>query len=469
MPLARLSGWTLLLAAGFALLARPVAAQDLPRKNSAAFETVTKYKEQQRGGIPKAELPAAQKAFEAFASYYAEMVTHPSLWKAPLEFKPPPFGTPPAVTIDALTYELDTRYLLVPLPENKTALTAEPADYIRELGAALDKVLRAQIETHPDPIVRVNTARLYAHVCRTGAPAHYATVTALLANANVRGEIKNYVLHAAAALLSAYDPNDLRSRRHSAPPKVVGELVETLQKLIENPVLLLSDVRGGKLESATPDQLAVVAFLRRQAVKALAQVRYVSIAGADGTTPIYPVHTLARVALADPALGLPPTPAEAAEVALGLLNAAPVVARPDGTTVALKGFNAEVVVEALCASLVTFASPRAARVDDRTLPWRSYAGRIADAMRTYRLVFDPNFDPLQPNRAVPTVPPAVDEFVRDVTPRVLAPMDKTDVGSRVEIEALRKRLQDIRANPKRNVLIVADAPKTSIAFPPGKN
>ena len=161
---------------------------------------------------------------------------------------------------------------------------ADGAVYVRELGAAFDAALRALIENDPEPIVKVNAARVLAYVCRGGSPSHYATLTELLGNANTRTEIKYYLFHAAANLLAASDPNWLKTRNHVAQtdnPKVVGALVKVLDDCVTNPALLVPGLPGNKADQATPDQLTVVALVRRQAVKALAQYRFAAAADAD--------------------------------------------------------------------------------------------------------------------------------------------------------------------------------------------
>lgn len=471
MPLARIASLTLLALAGFALASAPARAQDLPRKNNEAFGTINVLRDLPGGGIPKDKLADAQKAFTSFAKYYAELFAHPLIYKAPTEFKDvkTPSGSPvPTIDGDAgILREID-RYMVYPQPDSRN-VSGKQADYIREMGAALDAAFKEQIETAADAIVRINTARAYAHVCRSGAAAHFATVTAMLSNANVRPEIKTYMIQSAGALLWAYDPTELRTRRHAADLKTVGALVAALQDCIAKPELLVPGLPGNKLDQNTPtDQFLVVAFLRRQAVQALAQCRFAVIAGPDGKTSIYPAHTLCRVALADPALIFPPSPGEAADAALGILNMAPVRVMPDGRAEVVKGYNADAALEAVTSALLTFAAPRAARNDDRTLPWANYAVRLAEALLTYRKLFDPDFDPTTNKFDGKLAPPALDEYTKSITARVLAPMDKVVVGNNVQIEELRKRLQAARNNPMRKTELVAGVGATSVAFPPPK-
>ena len=394
------------------------------------------------------------------------MLSHPLFRNAPLEFNPKTLG-PNIPTLDGdngILSDLD-RFLLIPV-SGSTKVGANQASYIREFGAAFDAALKPLIEAHPEPVVRINAARLLAYVARTGAPAFYPTVTALLANPNTPTGVKYYMFHAAAGLLAAGDVNDIKLRKHAADPPTIGALVKAVEDCITNPAMLYAGIST----PATPDQLAVIGMVRRQAVIALAHVKFVMVPGPDGKTPLYPAYTLARVALGDPALVPPAGPAEAAEAAIGICNMAPVERKRD-RFVAVREYNADVAVEAVTAALVTFASPRAANAYDKSLPWRTYALRLGMALRDWQPLFDPDYDLIQPTRVeTKLIPPAVKDLYNTMGLRILAPMDKVDVAgkpdlsARVDIEWLRKRLADMRADPNRKKLLFTGVPQTSIDF-----
>ncbi len=477
MTLARYAAWTLLVGAGFTLFAGTGRAQPpaVPVRDNVAPGKVAEYRDIGRGGIPKEELKAAKEHFAKFANFYAEVVAHPSVYKAPQDFKPPAAALR-YITIDGpdgILVNLD-QYVLEPGIGTRRA-GPDHVVYSREIGAALDAALKELIEKSAEPIVRVNAARVLAHVCKGGSSAHYATLTSLISNANTRTEVKYYLFHAAANLLAAYDPNWLKTRNHvsqTEDPKTVGALVKALEDCINTPSLLLAGLPDDKADNASQDQLAVLSLVRRQAIKALAQVRFVVINDPNGK-PLYPSYTLARVALGDPALIPAPGPADAAEAVIGLCTMAPVEVKGDRVTPVK--YNADAVVEAITAALVTFASPRAADAFDRRLPWRSYSLRISEAMLKWRPLFDPDYEITQPNKfSAARVPPVVEELYKNVVPTVLAPMDKVDskgmpdIGSKVDIEGLRSRLTAIRANAKRNTTLFPGLPQTTIVFAPAK-
>lgn len=471
---------TLVAVCGFLLFADVAVAQEqpLPIKSGSTVDAVNTYRESR--GIPPAELKGAKTAFTNFAKYYADVVAHPAVYKALQESKlGPTTSRIPTIDWDPNTGVLRDleRFLLEPTPATK--VTNEQADYIREMGIALDAALKPLIETHPDRIVRINAARMLVSASKSGAAAHWPTVTALLndtfyemkdksgkvVKVPTPTEIKYYALQAAANLLAAYDTSEYKIRKHSNNPKEVGELIRAVQECVDNPNVIVPGIPGGKIEAATPDQLAVINFVRRQAIRALAEVRSVSFPGPNGTT-LYPAFTLARVCASDPAVVPAPTPAECAEAIIGLCNMAPVyMGNP------VKNYNADAAVEAITAGLITFAKPRT-NPTDRSLPWRGYSARLAAALQSWGPLFDPGFDPANPKVFVKQdVPPRVTELVERVQTAILAPIDKVgldgkpDITTPVEVQKLTEFLTQLRSNPKRDPQLFRGVPATTLPSP----
>ena len=198
---------TLLFVVGFALICpAPALAQQprLPQKPGFMFVSlITDYRDLRRGGIPKDDLPKVREAMKKLAKYYADLISHPAVWNASRNFKNDPrFGQIPTIDGDnGILHDLD-RFLIEPVPTNLQN-NLEPADYIREIGAALDAALKPLIESNPEQIVRINAARVLAHVARTGSlrslrdghsPAHqrqYANPREVLHTARGRGVVES--------------------------------------------------------------------------------------------------------------------------------------------------------------------------------------------------------------------------------------------------------------------------------------
>jgi len=495
--------WIFLVAATWALLPRPTATaqpdkDSLPRLSDAALQEVVKRSGKDVRGIPAKELEDARSRFAEFAKYFANLISHPLVYRAAQQ--DPSLAVNSAgraldkdkrqiPTIDEILGLLDYgRFLLEPNPLLRSTfdssiprVTTDHADYIRELGAAFDMVLRPLIDSHPDRAVRINAMRLYASVCRSGAAPLWTTVTELLTSENVPTEIKYYALQAAGNLLTAYDPYDYRSRRHrvsrdtqeprSEADRAVGALVAAVEACVTDPNAMLTGpnaLRDKKLENATPDQIDVIRFVRKQAIKALAQVRFMTLPGPDGK-PVYPAMTLIKVCMSDPGLGyqpslLPtPTPAECGEAVLGLMNMAPV-----SNGLPIKGFKADALVEAMTAGLITCVAPR---VDpaDRSQPWRGLALRLSEAMKNWRPLFDPIYDPAVPNTFNPNAVPAeVNDFISRVQATVIAPLERTDAtgkpdpNAKVDPAPLVTYLRGLRDNPKRSGFLIVGVAQTAL-------
>jgi hypothetical protein len=460
--------------AGFALLVTSADAQDaLPKRP----ETGPINDARDGRGILKDELPKVRPSFDAFAKYYADFIAHPLVYRGIQDpTKLPPGITKETISIDEKIKELD-RYLLEPNPavresseSNDPKVSSEKADYIRELGSSFDKALKPLVENHPDRIVRVNAMRLYAAVCRSGAAAHWPTVTALLTNPNVSTEVKYYALQAAANLLSAGDVFDYKSRRHSigskqpraAADKEIGALVKAIEECIVNPNAILTDLRDGKIENVTADQVAVIRFVRRQAIKALAQVRFITLPGPK--EQLYPASTLIRICMSDPALYPSPTPSECAEAVIGLCNMAPMW---DGAPV--KGFDADTLGEAVATGLITFATPRAVNAQDRSLPWRGYSVRLNDAFKTWRPLFDPLFEPTTPNKYnAGDTPKVIQDLITRTQTSILVPMEKEKGETSIDLEPLKTYVNTLQAKPGRTGLLIKGVPQTALPAPPKK-
>ncbi|MFO0825380.1 MAG: hypothetical protein U0792_20050 [Gemmataceae bacterium] len=426
-------------------------------------------------GIAKEKLATARGQFANFAKYYADIVSHPLIHRAAQDPSLKTDGNGiPIPTIDAIIKGLD-RFILEPNPFVRTSsddptpkVNFHNADYIREFGVAMDAALKPLVESHPERVVRINATRIYAAVCRSGANAHWPTVTGWIANANTPTETKYYALQAAANLLDAYDVFDYKSRRHSfdqnprtTADKTVGELIAALQECILNPGALVA-LPGGKSDKIPEDQEAVIVFVRRQAVKALGSVRFVVHPGPKGD--LYPAHTLVRVCMSDPAITPAPSPSECAEAIIGLCNMA-----PNRYSTPVKGFNGDAVAEAIASGLITFAAKRAPDPFDRSLPWRGYSIRINDAFKSWPPLFDPLYDPLAPKKAeLKLMPKEITDSIARAQTLILIPMEKVDTSGkpdlsvRVDIEAMKAYLAQLQNNPKRSGMLITGIPATAL-------
>ncbi|MFO0798662.1 MAG: hypothetical protein U0804_14400 [Gemmataceae bacterium] len=430
--------------------AQPPKAANLPQKTGQYLE-VASFKSQ--GGVLKGEVAKAKTAFEVFAKYHAEYVANPVTHTAPQDFRPEPPPPNSPLTVDGLINEI-YRHLIVPSPvvplhptpgqpnlstatARDTEMIAKEAEYIREFGAALDKALGDVVKQSNERVVRVGATRMLAAACRSGASAHWPTVTELLTAPNMDPEVRYYALQAAGNLLSAYDINDYRSRRHAADSKTVGALVVAVQNCVLKPDALLPlidvpDGKGSVRKVLPPDQVPVHQFIRRQAVRALGQVRFSEFDSEKGKT-LYPAHTLALVALSKVTVetfsvsgekveivtapkNLVGDANDAGEAVLGILNMAP----PRGGAAAKQ--YAAPMADVIATGVITWVGPRATDPASKALPWRGTAQRLDEGLKTWQGLFDVNWNPSQPAIRPELVPASAKDVAKAVTDNVITPL-----------------------------------------------
>lgn len=523
----------LLLAAGlgFTLADSPTAAaqdrNEPPKKPGTYSSVALTYKPSKT--IPPDQQPAAEVVFTDFAKWFKDYVKYPRLYTFPQEFLPDPpprSALPLPLSMDDLIKEL-SKHILVPTPFSievyGRATGSDNADYIQLLGKALDAQFKEVIQDQgADRIVRVNATRLLAAACRSGATAHYETVIDILDDTVDRftPEVKYYALQAAGNLLAAYDVAELpartrayQSRRHTGSDAAVGRLIEVLMHAVENPDRLVfpPPAKGAKPAPRTKEQNDVLAFFRREAVRALGQVRFAVFALPQQGKPhkiLFPAHTLARIALADPALALRDPPettdpkketaeqktrreernrllrarrsAEAAEAVIGFCNMSPTSRLP--ADVPDPEYQPAAAAEIVAAGIIDWISPRAGNPKDTSLPWRGYAARVGEAIRRWPPFFDPsfpqfkladsNFDPDKPDPRAKvyepkSVPDSVRNLVKTARDAIIDKLDGTSGGT-PSTQALRDHVRkELRGDAAGKPLVLfRNRPELAIPRPP---
>lgn len=388
-------------------------------------------------------------------------------------------------TLDAIFREFKG-YVLSPNFDSSSRdyvnkMTLDHAAYIQEFGQASDNAIREVLKKSPPALIRVNTARMLALVSESGAPVHAKLITELLTDPSTPPEVLYHTYVAAGNLLAAADPYAVRTttpRRHSVPLKELIPLIQALEKhIIPGPpvadkVALVSqkpklpvekDENGdeeaeaepkqpdgpGRLEAETlaPEQVAVIQYFRRAAVRALANVRYDMLGGEDGLPQVRPALVLARVAMNDVAVNPPPTSTEQAEAVIGLcrVNLSPVT-------------DVEVLCQAIGYGVISFARLKNDDVTDRSIPWRIYAVRMSNAFADFE-------GSIKRNPRALSAQNAINGITRLVQTDVLNRLDRADstVGAAPNIERIYSWMRDNQ--PKKAGLQLFEDSATSKLSP----
>jgi hypothetical protein len=123
-----------------------------------------------------------------------------------------------------------------------------------------------------------------------------------------------------------------------------------------------------------------------------------------------------------------------------------------------KDYDVDTAAEAVVTAVVTFSEPRARDAKDKSLDWRGYGLRLAEALKNWRYMFDVTYNPLQPASFSGTVPPAVDNLVQRVQVALLNPLDS---GGSIAVEDLRSYLKTLRDRKDQKPLFTS-VPATAL-------
>lgn len=286
-----------------------------------------------------------------------------------------------------------------------------------------------------------------------------------------------YALKAAEGLLAAYDPTAATlaptlAARHTAPDPVLVPLVDAIDKLVANgpPVAdkaapLNPDqsppappAAGDPADPAAParldartlttEQVLLVRYFRRQAVRALAKVRFDVVGG--GTLPLVrPAWTLARVAVSDVTISPPPTASEVGEAVIGLAGMAPSA-----------NLNVDEWAVVMAYGLSSFARPKLAEATDKSAAWKLTGARLVNAMAALKRSIPGNAR-LRPYQSPLTA------LIDTATANLLAPLERDDPAARPNIDPINAWIeQNLPKDPNRS--LYKDDPKLKLApRPPG--
>ncbi len=352
------------------------------------------------------EEKANQELFRQVAQFYVYKVTHDQFYSGndTGELK----ARNPDQTIDGVLAELENRFILVPPTDQR--LTGDQMDYIQDFGAALDAaVVEVLSNRTPPTIIRVNAARMLALAAKTGAPAHGKTILALLNNTFFKRdgkptetppEVLYHTLRATEGFFASYDPRQygtprygyhwLMFRQDDLPDMIA--IIKQLEKMVlegpavgdkayvptANPVVRTAvddpttdTTKAPKVDPVTtPEQIAVVKYFRRQAVRALAKVRFDTLP-LDSSTggQVRPALTIAKVAVADASIVPTVTAAEAIDAVIGLCGILPS-----------QNLNMELVIEAVGKGVRSAYAYQARPETEKAIAWKLYSARLKVAL-----------------------------------------------------------------------------------------
>jgi HEAT repeat protein len=425
-----------LTAGALLLAAAPAAAQNFRKiTNPPDFETERRLYDM-KDGKTSAKIPENKAAIDAVTRMLAYRLTYPQALTLGTKPNEPVTARVDGVNILAihLAPSQTSRFLKV-MPAAGTFKPFE-IEYVNEFGRALTDRLK-EVLTHPEPIVRVNAAQMLSLIGRTGYDGVVDAYLEILTRKDADLEadaVKFFALRGLKDLLAIPNPSE-PNRSVIADVGQERKVARALIDFIQRKPPLSAD--------ASREERDAVCYVRREAVRALAQIHQPVLRTA-GTLDSEPILTLLRVAVRDAGITPEPSVAEQAEAVLGICR------MDDDNAV-----NLDYLTYYLPTALKELAI---ARKDQPTvLPWKAYGlhlNRVMAAWKARALL-------LPASRGGPRVAAVADRAINNLaTPLEQGANNAITTG---ELEAWQK------SNPPASTSLVRDDPKATVQPRTGLN
>jgi hypothetical protein len=402
---------------GFLFIAAAASAADIPDPPEASRVRQLVY--QMRSGTVrvkdpdnKADWARNQQALKTVAQWLAYRIAQPPHNG---ELVPREDKTPASVlalrTMSAIMDDAESFSNLPISAGNQGKVSVEQTEYGAEFGAAVAEEAKLVWTNSARPIERVNAVRLMSIAARLPAPALVDPLLAVINNAKVSDAEKLYAFQGIRNLLEQSDI--LNPSRHIVGLHRDPDKLAAIGQALTNYITAKRAPRDDK-------EKAVIEFVRRHAVEAMAQFKDGVLRKPNRDLIYRPSWTLARVMEQDPSAYPPFTVQEQTIAATGFCQ---MKIDPD--------MNLDVAAFTVAKVVVYFV--RAANLDaeranrDGTLPsahWKVLAARFSYALAVWR-------------EAAKTVakdryPDAIISLATDAI-FVLTPIEKEGPGGRPEV------------------------------------
>jgi hypothetical protein len=241
----------------------------------------------------------------------------------------------------------------------------------RDMGQSLSEVFRDRVranalvalkEAKLRPVHKIHNARLLAKVAELGQGELADTFVDLLKDTGQNEGVHFYVLRGMRTLLSLHQPTQMPpvlNKQQEA--KAITALVEFL------------DGRKWPPKDAPADEIEGFRLLRREAVRALAQVHTPTV-----NDKVRPALVLARFAGDDERIQPPPRLDERIEAAIALARL------PSASDKQYRVDYAASQIAKCIGALAQAYIPEKDQKDGRTLPWRVEAAQLNEALTTLK-------------------------------------------------------------------------------------
>lgn len=377
-----------LLALGLALLlAAGSPAAEIPKP--PAYGNSKNNVAKMRSGLPEFRVkgnPQYLQDIKVVAQWLAYTVATP-----PYNGEPVPRGEDKGVfgerSMTTLMAEAESLCKLDPPPSSGGKLLVEQYEFAEEFGKALAQETKFVWANAGRPIERVNAIRLMSVAAKMPAPALADPLLEIIANDKVSEAERLYAFQGMRHLLEQPDMVD-PTRHVIRDVAKLGQIADTLGKYVTE-----------KRNPRDDRERALVEFVRRHAVAALAAMKDSVLRKPNKDVVARPAWPLMRVIGGDPAVTPPFTTVEKAEAMIGfcqmkvdpemnldvaayMVAVAPV---PAANTTLLGGLVE--FARAVNEDNLRIDTAKADAKGDKPLPaapWKLYAARLSYALSVWR-------------------------------------------------------------------------------------
>jgi hypothetical protein len=391
----------------------------------------------------KAERDEKVAVFKKVAQNLVYSVAH-----GPLNGESDPTGKAPYTSVPSLISEVELNTNLIGPSSNNGKLIVDQIEYAEEFGAAIAEAVKVVLAQSPKnrPIDRVNAVRILAMAAKMPAPGIIEPCLAIIQDTQESDGIKLYAFQALRNLLEQSRVDF--PHQHIFKPAESAERVGKIHDTLAGYVFQKRAPRDDK-------ERAVIEFVRRHAVAALAQIKDAVLRKPNKDLVGRPAWSLLRVIELDPSVSPTFTIPEIAEAAIGL-----GMMKPD------PDMNIDVAAYSMDKALVYFTT---AALEDgvrskgstapTALPWKTLSARLSYALGAWRVATKSPVVVDLANKGIPVLEPIEKQGAQD------AQGVQVGVLTTWAENNLPKAWTDGTAQPGTPIPVYKDDPGPKLPFP----
>lgn len=355
----------------FAMVASvSLAGAAVPYPSLPKSDALNNLQKMRLGQLNVKDKPEYANAMVDMASWLADRLPHPPFNGEDLNVK---MAGPPE-SIDTLLEEVE-RYCILP-PRNNVDERNNQIDNYRVFAEKMAERLEFVMKDTNKRLVKVNAARMLAIIGKLPTDAPVNTYLKMIRDPAVPDEVKLYVFTGLGNSLAAIDFKD--------PTKGVIQDVDKLAEISKELDKFITTVHDFKVPPDHPyfaERAMVRQFIRREAIRAMAQIRFSVVRDRQRQPAARPIWTLLRVATRDNSIVPAFSESEQIEAIIGICQMRPdELVNLDSVAYLLSETLLQLGVHHNNQKAQLQANPRF----KTAIPWKYSGYRLSEAMKQWK-------------------------------------------------------------------------------------